>query len=95
VIVLTMARKPLEGTVAFDATEYGTGGINIDSTRIPDSVFSAESKKQFLRVTSLFVSQPLHPQNPPHPLGRWPSNVIVTQGVGGEFSFFCLVIKSC
>lgn len=31
---IVMARKPLEGTVAENVLKYGTGGINIDATRI-------------------------------------------------------------
>ena len=31
---ITLARKPLEGTVAANVLEYGTGGLNIDATRI-------------------------------------------------------------
>jgi site-specific DNA-methyltransferase (adenine-specific) len=33
-IVITVARKPLEGTVAGNVQEYGVGGLNIDATRI-------------------------------------------------------------
>ena len=33
-IAITVARKPLEGTVAATVAAYGTGGINIDASRI-------------------------------------------------------------
>lgn len=33
-ILITVARKPLSGTVVENATVYGVGGINIDSCRI-------------------------------------------------------------
>jgi DNA modification methylase len=32
---IVMARKPLIGTVAENVLQYGTGGINIDATRLP------------------------------------------------------------
>ena len=32
-IIITVARKPLEGTVARNALKHGTGGINIDAVR--------------------------------------------------------------
>lgn len=35
--VITVARKPLEGTVARNALKWGCGGINIDATRIGTS----------------------------------------------------------
>lgn len=33
-IVITLARKPVEGTVAGNALKWGCGGMNIDGTRI-------------------------------------------------------------
>jgi hypothetical protein len=33
-LVIHLARKPLEGTVADNVTQYGTGAINIDGTRL-------------------------------------------------------------
>lgn len=33
-INITIARKPLDGTVASNSIKYGTGGINIDASRI-------------------------------------------------------------
>jgi len=35
---ITVARKPLIGTVATNVLEYGTGGINIDGCRVGDEV---------------------------------------------------------
>jgi site-specific DNA-methyltransferase (adenine-specific) len=34
---ITVARKPLEGTVADNVLRYGTGGINVDGCRVPPS----------------------------------------------------------
>lgn len=36
---IVMARKPVRGTVAANVLEFGTGGLNIDATRIPLSDF--------------------------------------------------------
>lgn len=33
-IVITVARKPVEGTVAQNALKHGTGGLNIDGSRV-------------------------------------------------------------
>ncbi len=40
-IVITIARKPLEGTVAANVLRHGCGGINIDASRIPPGRFPA------------------------------------------------------
>jgi hypothetical protein len=33
-LVITVTRKPLEGTVASNSLKWGCGGINIDASRI-------------------------------------------------------------
>lgn len=57
-----LARKPIEGTVANNALKYGTGGLNIDKSRIPTLM----GKKG--RHPTLFVES--------NPLGRFPANLI-------------------
>lgn len=37
-IVITVARKPLEGTVVSNVKKWGTGGLNIDGCRLPVSL---------------------------------------------------------
>ncbi len=39
----TLARKPLDGTVAQNILEYGVGGINIDGCRVGDEIIYQES----------------------------------------------------
>ena len=41
-IVITVARKPLNGTVANNALCHGTGGINIDGCRVASGAFYTE-----------------------------------------------------
>ena len=36
-MIITILRKPLEGTVADNALKHGCGAINIDATRISTS----------------------------------------------------------
>lgn len=76
-----LIRKPLEGTVANNVLEHGTGAINIDACRLGDTSsikvsnhkayngFDCESFKTNARTTR------------PHPTGRYPTNVILDEDV--------------
>ena len=79
-----LARKPLVGTVAENVEAFGTGSLNIDASRIESGGthgsadnagagggrHSADlNRKVFGRGLGGVVM-------PPHPAGRWPSNVI-------------------
>ena len=86
-IVIHLARKPLDGTVANNAAEHGTGGLNIDASRI---AVSAGDAKQMQRANSpgswrmkasgsgigtfqrSSSSGPLDTSQ-----GRWPANLII------------------
>ena len=56
-----LARKPVEGTVAENVLRYGTGGLNIDATRIPFGDESWPGSTDELDTSS--------------DLGRWPGNL--------------------
>lgn len=56
-----LARKPVEGTVAENVLRYGTGGLNIDATRIPFGDESWPGSTDELETSS--------------DLGRWPGNL--------------------
>jgi DNA modification methylase len=75
---ITMARKPLQGTVAANVLQHGCGGLNVDGCRVDASGADLSS----VHNTSLgsasggiygkagaFVSKG-------SPLGRWPANLI-------------------
>jgi DNA modification methylase len=75
---ITVARKPLEGTVAANVLAHGTGGINVDGCRVDASgVDLARVNNTSLGSASggiygkagAFVSKG-------SPLGRWPANLI-------------------
>lgn len=70
---IVMARKPLAGTIAKNALEWGVGGINIDGCRVPTlDGFGGGAK-----ATSGFVNGYEHDGwTPGSELGRWPSNFI-------------------
>jgi DNA modification methylase len=76
---ITVARKPLIGTVAENVLAHGTGGLNIDGCRVeaPDEVISNHGRNE------AYTGQSFGRQNAnaPHQkqgqiLGRWPANLI-------------------
>ena len=82
---ITVARKPLVGTVAENVLEYGTGAINVDACRVPMDAddfakLSAGVDKIRDRGGSMEGSwknsSDLSGANPANPLGRWPANFI-------------------
>ena len=82
---IAMARKPLDGTVASNVLTWGTGGINIDATRVPMSDEDYEKlssgverirEKGGTMGNSWKNSSDLSGANPVNPAGRWPANFI-------------------
>lgn len=71
---ITVARKPLRGTVAANVLEYGTGAINVDGCRVgtesTTTIRSGNSGShgRYNRDDRVFTRE-----NPP---GRWPANLI-------------------
>lgn len=76
---MVLARKPLIGTVANNVLTHGTGGLNIDGSRVAtDDKWEATGKQSAPSQTlqggvdgSLNVSV-----STTHPEGRWPANFI-------------------
>ena len=73
-----LARKPLDGTVANNVLKHGTGGINIDESRVPAG---EDHKKNATRHTNKiypggFNDSPIN--SDANPLGRFPANLILS-----------------
>lgn len=78
---ISVARKPLEGTVAANVEKWGTGAINIDASRVgagysyPNGAggnsFSVGEAPSGSRTTPVVST-----------LGRWPANVIFDEEAG-------------
>ena len=75
---ITVARKPLCGTVAANLLEYGTGALNVDGCRVgtergvPASLSKNKSPNGFGPTTSKGgTERDLDPN-----MGRWPANLI-------------------
>ena len=73
---VTVARKPLMGTVAANVLAHGTGALNIDECRVDGAPWKAKhgtglgSVKFFSEGHTPFIDKV------PHAAGRWPSNLI-------------------
>lgn len=77
-----LARKPIEGTVAENVLRYGTGGLNIDATRIPFGDESWPGPKDSSGwetsrpdATSQFLALKKEDVFSQSDLGRWPGNI--------------------
>jgi DNA modification methylase len=78
---ITVARKPLCGTVAENVLTWGTGGVNVDGCRVEGS-WSTWRKadgtvsEQNQDSHSVYGQGMGDVRNPEHPSGRWPANLI-------------------
>ena len=78
-LVITVTRKPLEGTVARNALKWGCGGINIDKTRIAhgtDVDMGAVQRQGAQSEVYLGGAKPGDVIAMYKPGGRWPANVL-------------------
>ncbi len=78
-----LIRKPPDGTIAECALRWGTGGINVDACRIGDdggtaSVADSEPNRMNAVYGDGMGGLPVDPNVV---LGRWPPNLIVSEGV--------------
>ena len=78
---VVVARKPLIGTVAQNVLTYGTGGLNIDGSRIAtDEVITNHSRSAEAAISQGKFgdssAQETHQTNG-QKLGRWPANIIL------------------
>jgi len=94
-MIITLARKPLIGSVCENVKANGTGGLNIDSCRIPTpdgqppysypkgagGVYSQEYQKNSTAAKN-WNNWSTNSDNPPVQgslLGRWPGNVVLSR----------------
>jgi site-specific DNA-methyltransferase (adenine-specific) len=81
---IVVARKPLIGTVAENVLTYGTGGLNIDGSRIAtDDNLSGGiySSKEGIQDSQIYNDprKYLKREDYVQPSGRWPANVILDE----------------
>jgi len=95
---IVVARKPLSGTVAETVLEWGTGGLNIDGSRIGagEKIPGGGGLKSFEGRHEGWV-RPSHKNAnavEPHAQGRWPANVILDEVTAGLLDEQSGVLKS-
>jgi DNA modification methylase len=69
-----VARKPIEGTVANNVLNWGTGGLNIDGSRIGTTDNFGGGAKGSSGFAANYEGEGWTPGNPQ---GRWPANIIL------------------
>jgi site-specific DNA-methyltransferase (adenine-specific) len=86
---IVVARKPFKGTVAANVLEHGTGGLNIDVSRIGSSkdVPASVSKHEGGVAMEGNLDGSLSGETAEHSghnpnIGRWPANVILDEEAG-------------
>jgi site-specific DNA-methyltransferase (adenine-specific) len=73
---IVMARKPVEGTVANNVLTYGTGGINIDASRIGTESVTINTFDNGAKPFGDAVGEPYTSKQS---TGRWPANLILDE----------------
>jgi site-specific DNA-methyltransferase (adenine-specific) len=69
---ITVARKPLIGTVAENVLAHGTGALNVDGCRVGDEVLAAQVRG----VTRMGTFEGADGNETPERIVRWPANLI-------------------
>ncbi len=90
---ITVARKPLAGTVAANVLEHGTGALNVDGCRISGEAYSSGGKNKSIAFGRSLEKQ----ERCDGSQGRWPANLIhdgsdevvelFPQSSGGHWSY--------
>jgi DNA modification methylase len=78
-----VARKPLIGTVAANVLEHGTGGLNIDGSRIGTEILASHTSGSNALMGGLSGTAKQGGYETPERVGRWPSNVILDEYTAG------------
>ena len=77
---ILLVRKPPDGTVASNAVQHGTGALNIDGTRVGDTVETWPKSRSFAPGISAGyttgVTKGPTQSTGEVPRGRWPANLI-------------------
>jgi site-specific DNA-methyltransferase (adenine-specific) len=87
---IVLARKPLDGTVAANVLEHGTGAINIDGCRVGCGTGEARTiNRPDLRSGNYGQGKIKHNERESLPQqyvdrGRWPANIIFDEAAGAE-----------
>ena len=73
---ITVARKPLIGTVAENVLQHGTGALNVDGCRVGTDTIKTCAKPKGSSFSSVGNAQGFNGCEESHHVGRWPANLI-------------------
>lgn len=73
---ITVARKPLVGTVAANVLQHGTGALNIDGCRVPSDESQSRPRGSFPHSDDAWGNGRPNEISQSHNAGRWPANLI-------------------
>lgn len=73
---ITVARKPLVGTVAANVLQHGTGALNIDGCRVPSDESQSRPRGSFPHSDDAWGNGRPNEVSQSHDAGRWPANLI-------------------
>lgn len=77
---ITLARKPLIGTVAQNVLQHGTGAMNVDGCRVGAETITTQAKIKGSSFTSVGSAQGFNGCAKSTHTGRWPANFIHNGG---------------
>jgi hypothetical protein len=81
-MIITILRKPLEGSVTENTLKHGCSAINIDATRVGTETMVSRSMGSLgVMHDDNWKSKPI---DPTESKGRWPANFILTHKDGCE-----------
>jgi len=82
---IIIAMKPLNGTFAQNAEEWGVGGINIDGCRIEGKPRTTHADGNHIKANSQNIFTGLKDMHQKEaPTGRWPANIIFDEEAAQE-----------
>ena len=89
-MIITILRKPLEGSVAENTLNHGCGAINIDDSRVGNIVqdTSKNGRSPNSHKSTVFQSGLKDNFEGKITVGRWPANFILTNDISCEGSRF-------
>lgn len=102
---IVLARKPLEGTLAQNLALWGVGDLNIEDCRTPytDAADLAQAKafSEFRQrgLAKGILHQGTYSKKPGaagtvNTRGRWPANVLLTEGIDPRYDKFFLIPRA-
>ena len=84
---IVLARKPLDGTVAANVREYGTGALNVDGCRLalpPDDPNHRPTPSPSNRGANSMFGSGGHDGDTLNAAGRWPANVVLDEDAAAQ-----------